>query len=84
MSKEEKVREILEESVGFPPDNVPEWVDFDEAIRQICQLFTPKPDTKRLLTDEDIIIAICGDCPFQNRFGDEDCHSCQRNMRESA
>lgn len=29
---------------------------------------------------EDIIIAVCGDCPFEGKFTDEECHSCQQQL----
>jgi len=38
----------------------------------------------RLLTEEEITITICGDCPFEDRFTDGDCHACQRNMEAIA
>lgn len=37
----EEVKEILEEYVGFPPSQVPDWVDWDIATQQICQLIEP-------------------------------------------
>ena len=35
MTLEERIKEILKELVGFPPDNVPRWVNFDNAIPAI-------------------------------------------------
>ena len=40
----EKVREILNEYVGFPPTQIPDWVDWDMAIEEICQLFEQVPN----------------------------------------
>jgi len=38
----------------------------------------------RLLNKEETIIAVCGNCPFEGKFTDEDCHACQRNLEASA
>jgi len=34
-----------------------------------------------VLGDEEIIITVCGDCPFEDKYSDEDCHACQRNFK---
>lgn len=42
-----------------------------------------EPVTLEPLGDEDVIIAVCGDCPFEGKpsFYDEDCHACQRQLK---
>jgi len=37
-----------------------------------------------LLTDEEIIMDICGSCFQEERLTDEDCRACQRNMKAAA
>ena len=58
MDRLEEVKKILESNeqliahdYGVPNQEV------NELARQICQLFEPKPDESRLLTDEEIIEA---------------------------
>ena len=36
---------------------------------------------QKVLSGEEIIITVCGDCPFEGRFSDEDCKACQRNLK---
>ena len=36
------------------------------------------------LSDEAIIIAVCGECPFEGKYTDEDCHACQRQLKAIA
>jgi hypothetical protein len=36
------------------------------------------------LTDEELLITICADCLQENKFTDEDCRNCQRNLRAIA
>ena len=38
---------------------------------------------KYLLTDEEVIVDICGNCMQENKWSDEDCRVCRHNM-ESA
>ena len=35
MNEVEEIKQILEEYVGFPPEEVPRWVDFDLAAQAI-------------------------------------------------
>jgi len=39
-----------------------------------------KEQNDLLLTREETIIAVCGECPFEGEFTDEQCHACQRQL----
>lgn len=43
-------------------------------------MLKPTRDTDAKLTKEEIIIAVCGDCPFEDKFTNEECHACQRQL----
>jgi len=33
------------------------------------------------MSEEEIIIAVCGYCTFEDKFSNEDCHACQRQLK---
>ena len=39
---------------------------------------------KEVKLEEEILVTVCADCPFEGRFTDEDCRACQRNLRTIA
>lgn len=47
----EEVQKILDDNLLIEGAD---YTDVDKAAKQICQLFEPKPDESRLLTDEEI------------------------------
>ena len=35
-----KIKEAMEEYIGYPPDGVPRWVDYDLAVGEIWKIVT--------------------------------------------
>lgn len=43
-------------------------------------MLLPTQDKEAKMTSQEIINAVCGDCPFEMHFTDEQCRACQRQL----